>query len=216
MSSINPEENFSAPNKAGRAAAAGVEVAMKGIGGNLALASTVTVSLLFGMVFVLLLGLFLIMESENPGFGLALAVVATVIVNTVVFFLSPFLMDLTQRWLYGTRWVGLEDIRRRSPESAQVIEQVCRERQLKHPRLGIIDDQNPTAFTYGSLPDTARLVVSQGLFTYLDDDETATVYAHELGTHRPLGLRPNDSSGDPRANHVPNLCFRAADVSGRG
>ena len=90
-------------------------------------------------------------------------------------------MDLTQRWLYGTRWVGLEDIRRRSPESAQVIEQICRERQLKHPRLGIIDDQNPTAFTYGSLPDTARLVVSQGLFTYLDDDETATVYAHELG-----------------------------------
>ena len=89
MSSINPEENFSAPNKAGRAAAAGVEVAMKGIGGNLALASTVTVSLLFGMVFVLLLGLFLIMESENPGFGLALAVVATVIVNTVVFLCRP-------------------------------------------------------------------------------------------------------------------------------
>jgi Zn-dependent protease with chaperone function len=31
------------------------------------------------------------------------------------------------------------------------------------------------------LPNSARLVVSQGLFTYLDDDEIATVYAHELG-----------------------------------
>ncbi|MFO0172290.1 MAG: M48 family metalloprotease, partial [Aphanizomenon sp.] len=30
-------------------------------------------------------------------------------------------------------------------------------------------------------PNSARLVVSQGLFTYLDDDEVATVYAHELG-----------------------------------
>ena len=62
-----------------------------------------------------------------------------------------------------------------------VIEQVCADKQLKQPNLGLIDDQNPTAFTYGSLPDTARLVVSQGLFTYLDDDEAATVYAHELG-----------------------------------
>ena len=53
--------------------------------------------------------------------------------------------------------------------------------KLKQPKLGIIDDQNPTAFTYGSLPNSARLVVSQGLFTYLEDEETAAVYAHELG-----------------------------------
>ena len=154
---------------------------MQGIGGNLAMASLVTVGLLFGMVFALLMGVMLIMESENPAVGLTLAVLATVVVNTLIFFLSPFLMDLTQRWLYSTRWVDLAEIRRHSPESAQVIERVCREHKLKHPRLGIIDDQNPTAFTYGSLPNTARLVVSRGLFTYLDDDEAATVYAHELG-----------------------------------
>ena len=181
MSSVNPEENFSGPSKAGRAAATGVKVAMQGIGGNLAMASLVTVGLLFGMVFALLMGVMLIMESENPAVGLTLAVLATVVVNTLIFFLSPFLMDLTQRWLYSTRWVDLAEIRRHSPESAQVIERVCREHKLKHPRLGIIDDQNPTAFTYGSLPNTARLVVSRGLFTYLDDDEAATVYAHELG-----------------------------------
>ncbi|WP_292732459.1 M48 family metalloprotease [Nostoc sp. JL31] len=68
-----------------------------------------------------------------------------------------------------------------SPETAKVIRQVCNQKKLKTPRLGIINDQNPTAFTYGSLPNSARLVVSQGLFTYLDDDEIATVYAHELG-----------------------------------
>ncbi len=47
--------------------------------------------------------------------------------------------------------------------------------------LGIIDDQNPTAFTYGSLQNSARLIVSQGLFTYLEDEEVAAVYAPELG-----------------------------------
>ncbi|MFS8908050.1 M48 family metalloprotease, partial [Synechococcus sp. OH2] len=70
---------------------------------------------------------------------------------------------------------------RRSPESAEVIERVCRQYKLKQPKLGLIRDQNPTAFTYGSLPDTARIVVSEGLFTYLEDEEVATVYAHELG-----------------------------------
>jgi Zn-dependent protease with chaperone function len=166
--------------KAGRAAAAGAKLVMAGAS-NLALASLVTVSLLFGMVFVLCLSLLLIYDSQNPALGLAIAVALTLIVNTAIFFLSPFLMDLMQRWLYQTRWVSLADIERQSPESAQIIRRVCAERKLKQPKLGIIDDQNPTAFTYGSLPNTARLVVSQGLFTYLDDDEAATVYAHELG-----------------------------------
>jgi Zn-dependent protease with chaperone function len=154
---------------------------MKGIGGNLALASTVTLGLLGGMVFALFVALAFILGSENPGLGVLIAIGLTVVFNTVVFFLSPYLMDLTQRWLYGTRWVLLDDIRDLSPEAAGVIEEVCADRHLKQPKLGVIDDHNPTAFTYGSLPDTARLVVSKGLFTYLDDDEAATVYAHELG-----------------------------------
>jgi Zn-dependent protease with chaperone function len=90
-------------------------------------------------------------------------------------------MDLTQSWLYHTRWVDLAEVENLSPETARVIRRVCQQKKLKIPRLGIIDDENPTAFTYGSLPNSARLVVSHGLFTYLDDDEIATVYAHELG-----------------------------------
>jgi Zn-dependent protease with chaperone function len=175
-------ENFSDRPKAGRVAQTGVKLAMEGIAGNLALASGVTITLLFGMVLVLSLALFFILsEKFDPIAGLIFALAITLIINAVMFFLSPFLMDLTQRWLYKTRWVTLDDIRKNSPESAQVITRVCEQKGLKQPKLGIIDDQNPTAFTYGSLPNSARLVVSQGLFTYLDDDEVATVYAHELG-----------------------------------
>src|SRR5919202_1406852 len=159
----------------------GVKLAMAGVAGNLALASGVTISLLFGMVLVLSLALVFIGDSHDPTIGLAIALGITVIFNIAAFFLSPFLMDLTQRWLYNTRWVSLEDVERQSPEAARVIQRVCQQKRIKTPRLGIIDDQNPTAFTYGSLPNSARLVVSQGLFTYLDDEEVATVYAHELG-----------------------------------
>lgn len=172
----------SAPkSKAGRAVTTGVSLAMAGVGGSLALASGVTIALLFGMVFVLGLSVVLIYNSSDPLTGLAIAIGITLIFNLAAFFLSPFLMDLSQSWLYQTRWVNLADIENLSPESGKIIRQVCEQKNITTPRLGIIDDQNPTAFTYGSLPNSARLVVSQGLFTYLDDDEVATVYAHELG-----------------------------------
>jgi Zn-dependent protease with chaperone function len=169
------------PLKAGRAAAIGVKLGIAKFAGNLVMASTVTLSLLVGMLLVLFLGLVLITSSNNPAAGLGLAVMITVVFSLVMFFVSPWLMDLMQSWLYKTRWVPLSEVECHSPEAAAVIRRVCADRQLSQPRLGIIDDQNPTAFTYGSLPNTARLVVSQGLFTYLDDDEVATVYAHELG-----------------------------------
>lgn len=169
------------PSKAGRAATGTVKLMMAGSAGQLALASGVTLSLLSGVVLALSLSLLLIWGEVDPTIGLVGAVIATLIFNVATFFLAPLLMDLIQGWLYGTEWVSLEYLERLSPEAAQVIKQVCSEKNLKEPRLGIINDQNPTAFTYGSLPKQARLVVSQGIFSYLDEDEVATVYAHELG-----------------------------------
>lgn len=177
MSNFNENQR----SKASRGEQTGIKLAMAAMAGNLALASSVTITLLLGMVLVLILSIQFIIASENPQLGLTFSLILALIFNVAIFFLSPFLMDLTQKWLYKTRWVSLDEIRYYSKESAEVIERVCKEKNIKHPKLGIIDDQNPTAFTYGSLPNTARLVVSQGLFTYLDDDEAATVYAHELG-----------------------------------
>lgn len=166
--------------KAGRSRQAGVKLIQK-TGSNLVLASGVTITMLFGMVLALSLASVLILNSPDPVVGLSIALTITLIFNIAAFFLSPYLMDLTQNWLYDTRWVSLAEIESLSPETAKVIKKVCQQKKLQQPRLGIIDDQNPTAFTYGSFPNSARLVVSQGLFTYLDDDEIATVYAHELG-----------------------------------
>ena len=173
-------ESRKMPN-AGRAATVGVSLAMGGVGGSLVLASAVTIALLWGMIFVLGLSLVLITNSSDPVTGLAIAIGITIVFNFAAFFLSPFLMDFTQSCLYQTRWVNLAEIENLSPETAKIIRQVCQQKNITTPKLGIIDDQNPTAFTYGSLPNSARLVVSKGLFTYLDDDEIATVYAHELG-----------------------------------
>jgi len=154
---------------------------MRGIAANLSLASGVTISLLFGMVLVLSLSLLLIVGTENPTQGLMIAIAITILVNLAIFFIAPVIMDVIQAWLYGTRWIDIREIERSSPETATVIRDVCQKQKLNQPRLGLIEDDNPTAFTYGALPGNARVVVSRGLFKYLDDDEIATVYAHELG-----------------------------------
>lgn len=167
-------------HKTGRSPKAGVKLVQK-TGGNLVLASGVTITLLLGMVLALSLAAVFISSSPDPVVGLAIALPITLLFNITAFFLSPWLMDLTQNFLYNTRWVTLAEIESKSPETAKVIQKVCEQKKLKQPRLGIIDDQNPTAFTYGSFPNSARVVVSEGLFTYLDEDEIATVYAHELG-----------------------------------
>lgn len=49
------------------------------------------------------------------------------------------------------------------------------------PRIGLIPDRNPTAFTYGLLRSNARIVVTEGLFEFLSEDEARAVVAHELG-----------------------------------
>lgn len=167
--------------KAGRSPRRGVNLTMKGVAASLAWASGITIVSLFGMIMVLCLSLLLIKGSSTPTAGLILAAFIAIAISLGVFFLSPFIMDLIQAWLYDTRWVSLTEIERYSPEAARTVRLICQQKKLKQPRLGIIQDLNPTAFTYGSLPDSARLVVSQGLFHYLDDDEIATVYAHELG-----------------------------------
>jgi Zn-dependent protease with chaperone function len=154
---------------------------MQGVVGNLALASFITLGLLGGMVLALALGLLFMVGNPAPANSLTIAVSITVVFNAGAFFLSPFIMDLVQQRLYQTHWVGASELEQYSPGALRIIQKVCMERNLKEPRLGIIEDNNPTAFTYGSLPNSARVVVSRGLFKYLDDAEVAAVYAHELG-----------------------------------
>ena len=107
--------------KAGRSRKAGVKLIQK-TGSNLVLASGVTITMLFGMVLALSLASVLILNSPDPIVGLSIALPITLIFNIAAFFLSPYLMDLTQSWLYDTRWVSLAEIESLSPETAKVIQ----------------------------------------------------------------------------------------------
>jgi Zn-dependent protease with chaperone function len=143
---------------------------------NLALRAGITLVLLYG-----LLGLLLMTASLagliTPAWALGLGVA----VAAVQYTLGPWMLDATLSWLYRFRWVEPEDL----PEHLRLfVADVCGQEQMRVPSFGIIDDGAPQAFTYGRVPNDARVVISRGVLDLLDPAEVEAVVAHELGHAR--------------------------------
>ena len=101
--------------------------------------SAATLALLYGLLVLILLIVF-----DLIGVDLIVSLIVSAIFLLLQFLISPFLTDLTQRWFYKTKF-GAE-----VPEYLrEFIEEVCREHNMKYPKMGYIDDGAPNAFTYG-------------------------------------------------------------------
>jgi Zn-dependent protease with chaperone function len=144
---------------------------------RLLFASLVTFGLILGMVVGLVLAAMVAMGEVNLGFAIGL----TVIVNLVIWLISPWLSDLTLRWFNQLTFLDDGAVKERYPGVHQLIHQVAGDYRFKAPRIGFIPDRNPTAFTYGLLRSNARIVVTQGIFEFLNEEEQRAVVAHELG-----------------------------------
>lgn len=94
---------------------------------------------------------------------------------------SPWLLDALLRHFYGLEPLRLSKLASQHPEAAKIIQKYCRQRKITLPQLGILPTNAPVAITYGNLPRNARIVVSAGLLAQLTDEETATIYATQLG-----------------------------------
>lgn len=64
---------------------------------------------------------------------------------------------------------------------ADFLIKTCKKYNFPVPKLGLIPDKNPNAFTYGSGRWNSRIVITEGILEYLDENERMSVYAHELG-----------------------------------
>lgn len=140
---------------------------------DLGLRSLLILGALYGMTFVAM-----ILAVAYVELGLDVAVLLATILIAAQYFLSPMLLDLFLRWLQSMEWVEREEL---PPHLVAFMDKVCRARKIPFPRVGIIDDGNPNAFTYGHYPANARLVLTSGLMEILDEDELEAVVAHEIG-----------------------------------
>jgi Zn-dependent protease with chaperone function len=94
---------------------------------------------------------------------------------------GPWISDFMYKWLYKVEWKSIEELEAKSPQSAKIIRTVCEQYGVSTPKLGIIPDNNPNAFTYGSGKWNSRIIVTEGIFAFLGEGERAAVYGHELG-----------------------------------
>src|SRR5947209_14558231 len=63
----------------------------------------------------------------------------------------------------------------------ELVARRCRDAGVPLVKLGIVDDGNPNAFTFGRTPRDARMWFTRGLLERLDERELEAVVAHEVG-----------------------------------
>lgn len=145
--------------------------------GKLVVASIWTLGLLFGMLAAIILLVLYSAGSISVGavFGL------TILINLVSWLLSPRITDWIQKFFYKTVYYDQAAFTQSYPQYAAFIADSAQKNNTPFPKIGFINDDNPTAFSYGSGRWNARIVFTQGLFTYLEEDEVKAVLAHELG-----------------------------------
>ncbi|QQS69045.1 M48 family metalloprotease [Candidatus Saccharibacteria bacterium] len=140
-------------------------------------ASLVTLGLIFSFVFFIVMLVLLQTDSVN----LWLAMGLTVVFNFLMWLVGPWVTDWINKFFYKVRFMSPEEVAAEHPEVAELIASVAAQYNFKHPKVGIIPDNNPTAFCYGSGRYNSRLIVTQGLFKYLNTGEQRAVVGHEMG-----------------------------------
>jgi len=144
---------------------------------KLFLASILTLSILFAFLLSIFLTVFFILGYIEWHFLILL----TILINLLLWLLSPYIGDIVNKLFYKMEFIGIEGLRKKDKKVADFIEEVCKKNKINVPKIGWINDDNPQAFTYGSAAFNARIIFTEGIFTYLDTEERRSVFAHELG-----------------------------------
>jgi Zn-dependent protease with chaperone function len=93
------------------------------------------------------------------------------------YLISPIIIG----WIYKIEWIPYDRFKLQFPHLADAVDKVIAVRGIKTPRMGIIRDGNPNAFTYGWTKNSARIVITTGILDYLNEEEQKAVVSHELG-----------------------------------
>lgn len=140
---------------------------------NLALRSTFCFVTLLGMLAFILL-----IIGEFAGWSLHVTCGIAMAMIFLQYILSPFILDLLLRWVYSCDWVPPAEL---PAHLEQFIRATCKNKNMKMPKMGIIRDKSPNAFTYGHTPNNARVIITEGIIELLEPEEAEAVVAHELG-----------------------------------
>ncbi len=139
------------------------------------IASIFTLGILSGFLVTILLAI-----AYSLGYFSWVWLLGGIIAFNVFFWLiGPIIQDLINKWLYKTTWLTTQELEEQPYYS--FVKDICKKNNIPIPKFGVIDDRNPTAFTYGSGAYNARIVLTKGLSEFLTQEELEAVIAHEVG-----------------------------------
>jgi len=133
--------------------------------------------LVFSSMYAILFGVIVFMITLhllNDKIGILIAVGFVFL----QYFFGPLIMDFSLRLIGSLRWIKCEEL---PPHLQDFIKKTCAKNKISLPKIGLIEDGSPQAYTYGCTPSDARLVLSQGLLDILEPEEREAVVAHEIG-----------------------------------
>ena len=139
------------------------------------LALTALFALIYAVVFVI--GVWFLPAAVGWEWGLIIMIALTIGMVLFQYGISPLIVG----WLYKIDWIPYEEFAAEFPHLADSLDKVVAYRGIKIPRLGIIHDLNPNAFTFGWSKNSARVVITDGILKYLNKKEQNAVFSHELG-----------------------------------
>lgn len=140
-------------------------------------ASLFTLGLIASFVFAIVSASLIYLDQLNVYYAIGL----TIIINFISWIISPALTDFFNKIFYKISFETEQEFTVKHVKLAELINKVCAEHNFKFPKIGIIPDKNPTAFTYGTARYNSRLIITEGIFEYLSENEQEAVIAHELG-----------------------------------
>lgn len=136
--------------------------------GKLVASMSLTMVLVFGLLFALLAGLgfyFNIGIYAMAGLGIVLGLVQWAIGPAIV------------RWSTNMRPLQKDEF----PWIEEIVHEICIKNKVRIPKITIANTGMPNAFVFGRTNKSATLTLTRGLLNNLTKDEVRGVIAHEIG-----------------------------------
>ena len=131
-------------------------------------------SFIFG---AFLLGIILVLQYYVFQFdvvsGLILALGGTALFILFEYAIGPAIVSATTRLRYLKSG--------ENPWLENTVKDLAAKSGIPMPRLAVVPNRTPNAFTFGRTSSSATLAVHEGLLTNLNEGEVRGVIAHELG-----------------------------------